>query len=152
MVNTCKVCVKYLARCGAQEKVLPEEVELSNRVVREWVQGGQLSGEDFLRVTFGDEDGGQLYMGYGTDADAEWWKHMRQVLREGKHSLCNAGWAFKIGCMFFCERSGSADAEKPPLCGASQLYITVVVQVREARGQGRSSTGKLLSGTLASIR
>ena len=74
-----------------QAKVLPEEVELSNRVVREWVRGGQLSGDDFLRVTFGEEDGGQLYLGFGSDEKAAWWQHMKAVLREGgplRHERC----------------------------------------------------------------
>jgi hypothetical protein len=71
------------ASCNTQEKVLPEEVELSNRVVREWAGTGRLVGEDFLRVTFGDENGGQLYMGHGADGKGDWGQHMKKVLNEG---------------------------------------------------------------------
>jgi hypothetical protein len=73
-----------------QEQVLPEEVELSNRVVREWAgPRGELSGDDFLRVTFGDENGGQLYLGFGTVKTAPWWQHMKRVLREGKTMMAD---------------------------------------------------------------
>jgi hypothetical protein len=104
-----------------QEKVMPEEVELSNRVVREWVKGGQLSGDDFLRITFGDENGGQLFMGHGTSEGAEWWQHMKAVLRGGRHDrighpchMC-AGTAYKYPWHTLPLRTGILNT-KPATC------------------------------------